>query len=218
MAQNKKSPSTVVTILQIVLPVLGTMIVAYFGYLGMKLQVETPIHATQTAEARQTAIVQLFTSTPVDNAQNPTPTFSTSDVFASAQTSTADVSLILQPSPSAIPSNTPSNNADPAQFIRDYFSLLNDRRYEEAWSKLSSKYKENTVNNGGGGYNEYVSFWNTVDKVEIILVEIRSQNNSEVYIYTEIKYYYKAGYTTVGHTNYKLIKDTSNKSWLVDPN
>jgi hypothetical protein len=55
MEKEKKS-SVIVTFLQIALPVIGTIVVAYFGYLGLKLQVETPIHATQTAEAKQTAM------------------------------------------------------------------------------------------------------------------------------------------------------------------
>lgn len=197
MGKDKKSSSTIVTILQIALPVLGTIAVAYFGYLGLKLQVETPIHATQTAEAKLTAIAQVFAITPAGTLPDSTPPI--------------EVNANLEPT------ETPSTYAEPIEFVRNYFSLLNNRQYQEAWAKLSNKYKEN-LDKSGGGYNEYVSFWNTVDKVELSLIEIKSQSNSEVYVYTEILYYYKEGYTTTGHTTYKLVKDSSKTSWLFDPN
>jgi hypothetical protein len=116
------------------------------------------------------------------------------------------------------PTSTPVAYADPKQFVRDYLDLLINRRYQEAWSELSPRFKDNYATNGSGGYEKYVTFWDTVDKVEITLIEIRSQSDYEVYVYTEISYYYKGGYKTTGHTTYKLVKDSSKSSWLFDPN
>ena len=55
-------------------------------------------------------------------------------------------------------------------------------------------------------------------EIEIIKMEITSQSNTQVLVYVEINYRYTAGYTTTGHTTYKLVKDSSNSSWLFDPN
>jgi hypothetical protein len=52
MEHNDKPSQTNLLFLQILLGFAGTVIVAYLGYLGVRATVETPIHATQTAEAR----------------------------------------------------------------------------------------------------------------------------------------------------------------------
>ena len=152
-----------------------------------------PISATATAEAKLTAIAQVFAITPASNI----PTLITPSVTQG--------SVVL-------PSETPSSYTDPIQFMRDYFSLINERKYQEAWSKLSDKFKKNAT------YNEYTAYWNTVEKVEITSIEIRAQNNSEAIIYAEIIYHHKEGEPTTGHTLYKLVKDSAKYSWLIDPN
>lgn len=105
-----------------------------------------------------------------------------------------------------------SQPVSPEQFIRDYFSTINNHQYELAWSMLSKKFQANHT------YSEYTSWWNTVEKVKVVLIDIKSQNNSEVYIYVEAYYYYKSGDKTTGHTTYKLVKNETGDSWLFDPN
>jgi serine/threonine protein kinase, bacterial len=103
-----------------------------------------------------------------------------------------------------------ADKISPEMFVRNYFDAINSRNYEASWSMLSSQFQANYT------YNEYTSFWDTVDKVEILLITIKSQNASQVLIYVESHYYYKADYTTTAHTTYKLVKN--GNSWLFDPN
>ena len=56
MEQNDKPSKNNLLFLQILLGFAGTVIVAYLGYLGVLATIETPIHTTQTAEARVTPI------------------------------------------------------------------------------------------------------------------------------------------------------------------
>ncbi|NOT06488.1 MAG: hypothetical protein HOP27_17995 [Anaerolineales bacterium] len=179
---------------------LGVVIAAYIGYLGIRAPIEIPIHATQTAvaEAKQTAAAQLFGLTPSDNSIETTPT--------------PEIPTSLQPT------EIPSDYADPVLFVQDYFALLNQRNYQEAWAKLSDKFIDNFAERGAGGYNEYIAFWDTVEQVEIASIEIVAQTDSETQIYVAIIYSYKAGYSTTGHTTYKVVKDSSGVSWLFDPN
>jgi len=179
---------------------LGVVITAYIGYLGIRAPIIIPIQTTQTAvaEAKQTAAAQLFGLTPSDNSIDVTPT--------------SEISTTLQPT------ETPSGYNDPALFVQEYFVLLNQRKYQEAWSKLSDKFIDNFAERGAGGYDEYVAFWDTVERVEIASIEIVSQTDSEALIYVEIIYSYKAGYSTTGHTTYKVVKNSSGVSWLFDPN
>jgi hypothetical protein len=110
------------------------------------------------------------------------------------------------------PTSTPSHSSqlDPEQFIRDYFRLLKNQEYDTTWSMLSSKFQSNHT------FGEYKSFWNTVNSVEILLVDVKSESDSQVFVYVEAHYYYKSGVVTTAHTTYKLVK--SGSSWLFDPN
>lgn len=58
MGQSDKSSSTNTFPWKEILAFLGTVLVAYFGYLGARSQIEIPIHATQTAEAKLTSVAQ----------------------------------------------------------------------------------------------------------------------------------------------------------------
>jgi hypothetical protein len=106
--------------------------------------------------------------------------------------------------------STITNIISPEAFVSNYFVLINNRDYEASWSMLSSKFQTNHP------FNEYTSFWGTVDKIEILSITIKNEDASQVLIYVEARYIYKTNYTTVAHTTYKLIKN--GNSWLFAPN
>lgn len=66
MSQSDKTSSTGGFPWKEILVFLGVLITAYFGYLGIRSQIEIPIHATQTAEARLTEIANISTISPLD--------------------------------------------------------------------------------------------------------------------------------------------------------
>ena len=63
MSQSDKTSSTGGFPWKEFLVLLGVLITAYFGYLGIRSQIEIPIHATQTAEARLTEIANFSNMT-----------------------------------------------------------------------------------------------------------------------------------------------------------
>ncbi len=224
-----------VAIVVALISLIGTVTTAFFTYLSAAgpSDFEVSIIATQTAEVKQTAAAQVLAFNPaINNALTPThsstevsnnliitetPIYTdvTQTIIPLDITLTATVQVTTIP----LPTNTPENYIDPTAFITNYFSLINERRYEEAWSKLSTKFKENfSKRTDGGGYDEYVDYWNTVAKVEIAFIEIQSQSNSNALVYAEILFNYKAGNTETGHITYKLVKDSTGKAWLFDPN
>lgn len=85
MRQSDKASSTGGFPWKELIVLLGVLITAYFGYLGIRSQIEIPIHATQTAEARltefanfsnmtQSAILPSATWTPLPIVtESPTP-------------------------------------------------------------------------------------------------------------------------------------------------
>lgn len=62
MKNSNKKLQPNIMIYQIILGFAGTILVAYFGYLGIRTQVETPIRATQTAEAKLTELASSVNS------------------------------------------------------------------------------------------------------------------------------------------------------------
>ena len=235
MGRKKSSDSSHnVTIIVAIIGVIGTIVTAYLAILpSLKpSDFELALIATQTAEIRQTAAAQVLAFMPSDdvtNLSNPnteesnnlqateTPVY-TQVVQANSIQDLAATSIV-QNTPTSQPTETSETYTDPIVFITDYFSLINERRYDNAWAKLSTRFKENFTNRtDGGGYNDYVAYWNTVEKVEIAFIEIQSQSDTEALIYAEILFNYKAGNTETGHIKYKLVKDVTGKSWLFDPN
>lgn len=119
----------------------------------------------------------------------------------------AEITVVLLPTQTQ---PVTEHSSSPEQFVRDYLGTLNNRQYDLAYSMMSDNFQASQ------SYDEYVSYWDTVEKVEILLVSIKSQKTSQVLVYVEARYYYKADYVANGHTTYKLIKN--GNSWLFDPN
>jgi hypothetical protein len=169
--------------------------------------------------AHSLASLRNFISTPI---ASPSPQHALANLPAPEIKPTAIVltSTSTQPTTMLPTANIGSTDANlslsqplsPEQLITDYFNAINNRQYELAWSMLSDKFQANYT------YSEYTSWWKTLENVEVISITIKSQNNSEVYIYVEAYYYYKSGDKTTGHTTYKLVKNETGNSWLFDPN
>jgi|CXWL01.1.fsa_nt_gi hypothetical protein len=235
MGRKKSSDSSHnVTIVVAILGTIGTIITAYLAILpSLKpSDFELALIATQTAEIRQTAAAQVLAFVPADDVNTSsnsntegnnnlqateTPVYT--EVVPTNSIQNMAATSMVENTPTSQPTKISEGYTDPISFINEYFSLINERRYEDAWARLSNKFKENFANRtDGGGYNDYVDYWNTVNKVEIAFIEIQSQSDTQAIVYAEILFNYKAGNTETGHIKYKLVKDTTGKSWLFDPN
>lgn len=151
-------------------------------------------------------VVQISEHQTSDTASTNTPMIVTVVVTAKPHSPTATIK------PTKTEANTSSANGpkSPEQFIRDYFRLLFARKYEITYAMLSSDFQSNHT------FASYTSFWDSVERVNILLIDVRSETSSYAYVYVEANYYYKNGATTTAHTTYKLIRN--GDSWLFDPN
>ena len=117
-----------------------------------------------------------------------------------------------------VPTNTvvltPSNSVE--QFIRTYFQAINSRNYENTWSLLSDTFKASRNSPQNGGYQGYVDFWNTVDRVEILEIKILEQSSQSAEVFVVANYHYKNGVTTTGEQNFDFIYDFTRNTWLFD--
>ena len=104
MGQSEKNSAASVFSWKDVFPFLGALIAAYIGYLGIRSQIEIPIQATQTAEARLTEVSGIFSMTQFAIAPSetllPSPTYT--------ETSTPTFTPTITSSPTLPPSQTPT--------------------------------------------------------------------------------------------------------------
>jgi hypothetical protein len=117
-----------------------------------------------------------------------------------------------------VPTNTiiltPSNSVE--QFIRTYFQAINSRNYENTWSLLSDAFKASANSPENGGYQGYVDFWNSVDRVEVLEIRVLEQSNQSAKAFVVANYHYKNGVTTTGEQNFYFVYDSSRNTWLFD--
>jgi len=104
----------------------------------------------------------------------------------------------------------------PDEFIRFYYEAINNRQYELTWSLLSEAFKENVNGPQQGGYQGYVDWWNTVEKVEVTQITIIKSDLNSATLQVKADYYYKNGATTHSTRNFYVIYDKTSQSWLFD--
>jgi hypothetical protein len=109
---------------------------------------------------------------------------------------------------------TPANSVE--QFIHAYFQEINSRNYENTWSLLSDAFKASRNSPQNGGYQGYVDFWNTVDRVEILEIKILEQSSQSAEVFVVANYHYKNGASTTGEQDFYFIYDFTRNTWLFD--
>lgn len=100
-----------------------------------------------------------------------------------------------------------------ADFLAEYFTLINSRDYPATWAKLSDKYK--TAHNPDG-YGPYVNFWDTVDLVDVLTPDVVYQNPDRAKVSARLNFAYKNGKTGSQLVTFELIPDDQGASWLID--
>lgn len=96
----------------------------------------------------------------------------------------------------------------PDRFIRDYYSAINDQLYEQTWEMLSDEFKVRH------SFDEYVDWWDAVEKVDVLDVEIVEQSYDTAVINVLLHYLHKDGSKVESPNTFKLISDGKG-SWLI---
>jgi serine/threonine protein kinase, bacterial len=119
-------------------------------------------------------------------------------------------------SPTATPSKTPPatpspTKPSPEQAVRDYYSLINDRKYKTAWQNLTPKFQQGRV----GGYTTFTDWWRTIDQVLINDARlIESKENSAI---IDIDMVLQKGKAPFPETlRMYLVWNESSKQWQIN--
>jgi serine/threonine-protein kinase len=119
------------------------------------------------------------------------------------------------PTPTATPSKTPTatptpTRPSPEQAIRDYYSLINDRQFQNAWQNLTPKFQRDRA----GGYSTFTDWWRTVDQVSVNGARlVETKENSAI---IDIDLTYRKDKATFPETlRMSLVWNESAKQWQI---
>jgi hypothetical protein len=135
--------------------------------------------------------------------------------FYQAPSSSSTIQPTLQPIPTVTPNPGLPPTSDPEQFIREYFAAVwQVRNYEYLWSLSTSSFQANA---SPGGYQEYTSWWGSVDHVDVLSVNVTSNDGQYASVDVHVTIYLKGG-TTLTNRNYlyDLIYDSNRQIWMFD--
>jgi len=100
---------------------------------------------------------------------------------------------------------------DPKEFIRYYFgAITSQRNYDYLWSLQT-----NSFHQANGSYSDYVSYWNTVDDINIKSIDLYDQTRYSVRCRVKMDFY-KNGQSTFVDVYFYLMYDNGKQSWVFD--
>jgi hypothetical protein len=208
-------------LMSVVIITLSGILLLVIGYIYFvvvphpKISTSSPVNtATSTEFQLATAISE----------NTPTP-FRLIIITASPTRSGSPVKSETIPSPSDTP-RTPTKipteitgQESPADFIRRYYSLINERDYETAFGMLSNSFKDRFhCCNPDGSYQiePYIDWWNTIDRVTVLSVDTNRWSSDKAQVTIQIRYNKADGSTVTSTHSFDLVPDDSGESWLID--
>jgi serine/threonine protein kinase len=127
---------------------------------------------------------------------------SSQSLHQSTQTSTKNTSNI-------------SSVSSPEKFLEDYYSAINNHEYLSAWNRLSSQFQtKKSVH--PTGYNAYLDWWKTVDRVKMNRVTSVSKSNEAAKVDINLQYFMKSGKEVSQSLRFFLVWDTKIDRWVID--
>ncbi len=113
-------------------------------------------------------------------------------------------------------SNTESQTQiipDPEDFIRYYFdAITSQRNYDYLWSLQTEDFHREASNNS---YNDYVSYWNTIDDIKVNSINFYDQTAYTIRCRTKMSFY-KQGENIPVDLVFYLVYDKGKGSWVFD--
>ncbi|MEW6496688.1 MAG: hypothetical protein AB1589_29820 [Cyanobacteriota bacterium] len=106
----------------------------------------------------------------------------------------------------------------PEQFVRDYYSTINNRQVPAAWNRLSPRFQKNTklMQNG---YSDYLDWWEKkVEQVNINQVTLVAKNNNSAIVEIKLQYFMRETQKLSSPESIRLflVWDSPNSRWLID--
>jgi len=189
-----------------------------------------PASSTQTNGLRSTSTMPALPSptntslleqfktpiSPVAPALTPLPT-RTAVAQIPVFTTTVSVGHANTKAPPLLPSSgTQTAVQDPVVFSRWYFTRVwNERDYQNLWDNyLTASFKANV---GSGLFEDYVWWWNTVERVDVNSVDVLENNGSNASVRVNLTFHMKDGRVVQDQIyTYDFLYDPSRATWMFD--
>jgi hypothetical protein len=114
------------------------------------------------------------------------------------------------------PSGTQTGAQDPVEFANWYFARVwNERDYQNLWDNyLTASFKANV---GSGLFDDYVWWWNTVERVDVNSVDVLENNDVVASVRVDLTFHMKDGRVIQNQIyTYDLLYDPSRATWMFD--
>ena len=112
--------------------------------------------------------------------------------------------------------STPATLQDPAEFARWYFTRVwNERDYQNLWDNyLTVSYKTNV---GSGLFEDYVWWWNSVQRVDVNAVDVLQNNGTDAWIRVNLTFIMTDGRVIQNQIyDYDFLYDPTRATWMFD--
>ena len=123
----------------------------------------------------------------------------------------------LTATPSFPPQSSGSNGPkSPVEFIRSYYQLVSEGKYEDSFSLLSQDFRNRNHGPTDGGYQGYVDWWNSVRSVELLSFYTEFSDTHSAKVETAIHYVLKNGDDYQDTVFFQLTRSSAESTWLID--
>ncbi|WP_265263926.1 serine/threonine-protein kinase [Spirulina subsalsa] len=106
----------------------------------------------------------------------------------------------------------PSARISPDEGVRDHYAQVNRRNYSEGWSRLSSNFRQQHLQND---YSAYTNWWDTVAHVAVERTQVVQNSGDQATVITQLRYDMKNGNTGRDRLRLYLQWDNSRNVWIV---
>jgi hypothetical protein len=114
------------------------------------------------------------------------------------------------PTPSVVLPNYSTNPPD--RFIVEHYNIVNQGDYDRSWNQLTVPFRTKKTSLETG-YQEYLKWWDTVEKVDIISTKIVKISNNTSVVDVRIKYNLKTGNRVSNRLRFFLVRN--DDIWLI---
>ena len=203
-----------------------SLIVILFSFflLFSTLKLSPPVFSNQTAnrselltQGAQTMFFKLSITAASSSGQQiavPHQEITTEKIFIFQGQDNETSTPIISPTYTPWPRDQFQN---PEEFIRDYYGLINNQEYPEAWSLLSNRFQDECCNQfGSEPYYTYMNWWNSVEYVDVISAYLQEWDVNPVPVIVSLRYQYKDGTITEDNNIIYIISDIEMNSLLID--
>ena len=100
------------------------------------------------------------------------------------------------------------------QSIQDYYALINQDKYDVAWSYLSPDFRKRSESRGG--YTTYVEWWETIDAVSIKGTDLIEGSEGQIFVSANLKYFRNNDKDFSQTLRLSFVWDSPNDRWAID--